>query len=162
MTSIYREGTLAKILELTEKSAEKKAKTESFITRFARYYTPIVVYSALALAIIPSVIWGDPKDWIYRALSFLVVSCPCALVVSVPLSFFGGIGSGAKKGILIKGSQAIEKLACADTAVFDKTGTLTSGEFKVTKVFAVDTDEESLLYIAAAPTTRYQSASAVK
>ena len=150
VTSIYREGTLAKILELTEKSAEKKAKTESFITRFARYYTPIVVYSALALAIIPSVIWGDPKDWIYRALSFLVVSCPCALVVSVPLSFFGGIGSGAKKGILIKGSQAIEKLACADTAVFDKTGTLTTGEFKVTKVFAVDTDEESLLYIAAA------------
>lgn len=150
VTSVYNDSTLAKILRLTKSAAERKAKTESFISVFARYYTPIVVYSAFAIAVIPSLIFGNASDWIYRGLTFLVVSCPCALVVSVPMSFFGGIGAGAKKGILIRGSDVFEALSSADTAVFDKTGTLTTAEFSVTDVYTQNTDPETLLQIAAA------------
>lgn len=157
----FGQSTVAKILELVENAGCKKADTEKFITKFARYYTPIVVFAALALAIIPPVAegvffseeaqWGTLfSKWIYRALSFLVTSCPCALVISVPLSFFGGIGGASAKGILIKGSNYLEVLAKCDTIVFDKTGTLTKGNFKVTeKLPSVDADEKELLYVAA-------------
>ena len=146
----YGESTAAKILELVENSADGKSKSEAFITRFARYYTPIVVISAAALAIIPSIITGDVPTWLNRALSFLVISCPCALVISVPLTFFGGIGCAASRGILIKGSNYIEALSKMGTMVFDKTGTLTEGKFVVSEVDAVScTDEELLAYAAA-------------
>lgn len=146
----YGESTATKILELVENSADGKSKSEAFITRFARYYTPIVVISAAALAIIPSIITGDVPTWLNRALSFLVISCPCALVISVPLTFFGGIGCAASKGILIKGSNYIEALSKMGTMVFDKTGTLTEGKFVVSEVDAVScTDEELLAYAAA-------------
>ena len=128
----YEDSTVAKILELVEDSAEKKSRTEQFITRFARCYTPVVVYAALALAVIPSVITGDPATWVYRACTFLVISCPCALVISVPLAFFGGIGAASRGGVLVKGSSYLELLARLDTVVSDKTGTLTEGSFEVT------------------------------
>lgn len=131
----YSDSTVAKILELVENSSENKAKTENFITRFARVYTPIVVFAALALAVIPPLLF-EPHDWgrwIYSALTFLVVSCPCALVISVPLSYFGGIGGASRKGIMIKGANYLEALAKAKTFVFDKTGTLTKGSFAVTE-----------------------------
>lgn len=146
----YGESTAAKILELVENSSLNKAKSEKFLTRFARFYTPAVVISALLLAVIPSLITGDVKEWVYRALIFLVVSCPCALVISVPLSFFGGIGGASSKGILIKGANYLEALAKADTFIFDKTGTLTTGEFSVTEISPIGgVSEEELLSMGA-------------
>ena len=130
----YEDSTVAKILEMVEESSDKKSKTEQFITRFARVYTPIVVYAALALAIIPSIITRSPATWIYRACTFLVISCPCALVISVPLAFFGGIGAASKNGVLVKGSNYLELMAELDTVVSDKTGTLTEGSFRVTAI----------------------------
>ena len=137
------------MLELVENSASKKAKVENFITRFARYYTPCVVIAALILAIIPPLFVGNWWDWVNRALTFLVVSCPCALVVSVPLSFFGGIGGASRKGILIKGSNYLETLSKVNTAVFDKTGTLTKGSFAVTAIHPAKVSNDELLDIAA-------------
>ena len=134
-TKEYGESTVSKILELVENSAEHKARTEAFITRFARVYTPAVCLGAALLALVPPLLFGgDWAEWIHRALIFLVVSCPCALVISIPLSFFGGIGGASRKGILIKGSSHLENLAGIDTMVFDKTGTLTEGSFAVTAV----------------------------
>ena len=149
--SVFCESTVSKILDLVENSSAKKAKAENFITRFARYYTPIVVGLALLLAVIPPLVTGGNwVGWIQRALVFLVVSCPCALVISVPLSFFGGIGGASKKGILIKGANYMEVLAHIKTIVFDKTGTLTKGIFKVTAIHPETISEEALLDIAAA------------
>ena len=150
VTNEYCESTASKILELVENAAEKKAKTEGFITRFAHWYTPAVVIFALLFALLPTIIFGDFTKWLYRALTFLVVSCPCALVVSVPLTFFGGIGDASKKGILIKGSEALENISKIGTVVFDKTGTLTAGKFFVTAVHPNKISEERLLEIAAA------------
>ena len=130
----YSDSTVARILKLVESASSRKAESENFITKFARYYTPIVVGLAAMIAILPSIITGNAADWIYRALSFLVISCPCALVISVPLSFFGGIGGASAKGILIKGSNYLEGFAKAETVVFDKTGTLTKGTFSVTEI----------------------------
>lgn len=155
-TKEFGESTVSKILDLVENSSMKKSRSENFITKFARYYTPAVCYSALALAIIPPVVlmlmgqnasWGD---WIIRALTFLVISCPCALVISIPLSFFGGIGCASTKGILVKGSNYLEALASAKYIVFDKTGTLTKGVFEVTHIDPTDNyDQQQLLYYAA-------------
>ncbi len=154
-TSTFGESTVSKILELVENSSEKKAKVENFITKFARYYTPCVVIAALLLAIVPPLVlgagsWEIWKTWLMRACVFLVVSCPCALVVSVPLSFFGGIGGAAKEGILIKGANYMETLAAIDTVVFDKTGTLTKGVFAVEDIHPSVVSKEELLDIAAA------------
>lgn len=149
VTKIFSESTVSKILDLVENAENKKAKAENFITKFAKYYTPIVVFAAIALAIIPSLILGDWGNWIKRACIFLVVSCPCALVISVPLSFFAGIGAASKRGILIKGGNFIETLAKMEIAVFDKTGTLTKGNFEVVKVFALNQNENELLNLAA-------------
>ena len=150
-SSTYAESTVARILELVENSSEKKARTENFITRFARWYTPLVVISAVLLAVIPPLfLSGSWADWINRALIFLVVSCPCALVVSVPLSFFGGIGGASRDGILVKGANYLEMLSKADTVVFDKTGTLTQGSFAVDAVHPSEISAEELLDIAAA------------
>ena len=149
--SLYRDSTVAKILDLVENSSAKKAKTENFITRFARYYTPCVVAAAVLLAVLPPLISGGGwTDWLQRALIFLVVSCPCALVISVPLSFFGGIGGASKRGILIKGANYTEVLSKVGTVVFDKTGTLTKGIFKVTAVHPESMSEAELLDVAAA------------
>lgn len=149
VTKNFGESTVSKILELVENSAAKKAKAEKFITRFARYYTPCVVIGAVLLAVVPSLIAGGWREWIYRALIFLVVSCPCALVISVPLSFFGGIGGASRKGILIKGANYMETLAKVQTVVFDKTGTLTRGSFCITKIQPMNMTEEELLELAA-------------
>ena len=151
VTKEFGESTVSKILDLVENASSKKSKSENFITKFAKYYTPTVVIIALILAILPPlVIQGATfSDWIYRALSFLVVSCPCALVISIPLSFFGGIGGASKKGILIKGSNYLEALSNTEIAVFDKTGTLTKGVFEVQEVKPVDISNEELLKIAA-------------
>ncbi len=148
----YGESSVAKILELVENSSLNKAKSENFITKFAKYYTPAVVIGALILATIPSIITKDPKTWISRALIFLVVSCPCALVISVPLSFFGGIGGASAKGILIKGANFLEALNNTQTVVFDKTGTLTTGTFTVTEVLPFNgfTKEALLKYSSSA------------
>ncbi|MGN1295199.1 MAG: heavy metal translocating P-type ATPase [Bacilli bacterium] len=140
----FYDSTVSKILDLVENAASQKSKTENFITKFARFYTPIVVVLALLLALIPSLITRDVQTWVYRALSFLVVSCPCALVISIPLSFFAGIGGASKKGILIKGSSYLECLNKANVFVFDKTGTLTKGNFVVTKVTPEQRKEEIL------------------
>ena len=149
-TKEFGESTVAKILDLVENSSEKKARTENFITRFAKYYTPIVVFAALALAVIPPLVTGDAfSEWVYRALTFLVISCPCALVISIPLSFFGGLGGASKCGVLIKGSNYLEALANTQIIVFDKTGTLTKGSFAVSKIHAKDISNEQLLEIAA-------------
>ena len=147
----FEESTVSKILNLVENASSRKAKTENFITRFAQYYTPIVVLIALVLAILPPILIKEQifSEWLYRALSFLVVSCPCALVISIPLSFFGGIGGASKLGILIKGSNYLEALANTEIVVFDKTGTLTQGIFEVQKVEAVDMPYEDLLRIVA-------------
>lgn len=135
VTKLFDDSTVAKILELVENASSRKAKAENFITRFARVYTPAVVVLALALALIPPVLLGQPWSvWVYRACSFLVVSCPCALVISVPLSFFGGLGAASRNGILMKGSNYLEAMGNLDTVVFDKTGTLTTGRFQVTGV----------------------------
>ena len=149
VTKEYGESTVNKILDLVENASSKKSKSENFITKFAQYYTPIVVIIAVFLAILPPLIIKDEvfSDWIYRALSFLVVSCPCALVISIPLSFFGGIGGASKMGILIKGSNYIEQLSNAEIIVFDKTGTLTEGVFEVQKVEAVGISQEELMKI---------------
>lgn len=145
VTSEFGESTVNKILELIEDSSSNKAASEDFITKFARYYTPIVVISAVLLAFIPPIFVGNILMWIQRALTFLVISCPCALVISIPLSFFGGIGGASRKGILIKGSCYLENLSKAEIAVFDKTGTLTEGSFNVTAVHPVNISEEELL-----------------
>ena len=141
----FGESTVAKILNLVENATAKKAEAENFISKFAKYYTPIVVFLAVALAIIPSIITGAWGKWVYRALCFLVISCPCALVISIPLSFFGGIGAASKAGILVKGSNYLEALANAETIVMDKTGTLTKGQFAVTKIMAVNESEQRVL-----------------
>ncbi len=147
----YSDSTVAKILELVENSSENKAKTENFITRFARVYTPIVVFSALLLAVVPPLFDHNWSGWIYKALTFLVVSCPCALVISVPLSYFGGIGGASRRGIMVKGANYLESLAKAKTFVFDKTGTITKGSFAVTENHPVGISENELLrYCAAA------------
>ena len=149
-TKEFGESTVSKILDLVENSSMKKARTENFITKFAKYYTPAVCYGALALAVVPSVVnllLGNPANWstwIIRALTFLVISCPCALVISIPLSFFGGIGGAGACGILIKGSNYLEALAHTNYVVFDKTGTLTKGVFEVTKVCPVEQGEEAV------------------
>lgn len=151
VTKNFKESTVSRILELVENASNKKAPTEKFITKFARVYTPIVVFSAVALAIIPPLVMKDASfnDWLYRALIFLVVSCPCALVVSIPLGLFAGIGGASRKGILVKGGNYLEALKDIDTVVFDKTGTLTKGVFKVTEVNNANIDKEELIRIAA-------------
>ena len=149
-TKAFEDSTVSKILELVENASEKKSKTENFITRFARVYTPIVVYAAIALAIVPSILTRDPATWIYRACTFLVVSCPCALVISVPLAFFGGIGAASSNGVLVKGSNYLELLSHLHTVVSDKTGTLTEGNFRVSEVLpAPGVEKAELLRMAA-------------
>ena len=149
----FEQSTVSRILELVESASEKKAQTENFITRFARYYTPIVTIGALALAVLPPLLLGQSwADWVERGLTFLVVSCPCALVISVPLSFFGGIGGASRLGILVKGGNYLEALAHTETVVFDKTGTLTNGSFNVVAVHpdaAAEVDPDLILSIAA-------------
>ena len=151
VTKEYGESTVSKILDLVENASSKKSKSENFITKFAQYYTPAVVIIALFLAILPPLIIQGAtfSDWVYRALSFLVVSCPCALVISIPLSFFGGIGGASKMGILIKGSNYLEQLANTEVVVFDKTGTLTEGVFEVQKVNPIGITKEELLKVTA-------------
>ena len=150
VTREFGQSTVAKILDLVENASAKKAKAENFITKFARYYTPAVVCSALALAIIPSLVTGEWGVWIHRALTFLVISCPCALVISIPLSFFGGIGGASAQGILVKGGNYLELLAKTETVVFDKTGTLTQGVFEVSSLNpAPGVTEHDLLEAAA-------------
>lgn len=150
VTKSFGESTVTKILDLVENASSKKAETENFITRFARWYTPAVVIVAALLAVIPPLFFGmELRTWVYRALSFLVVSCPCALVISIPLSFFGGIGGASKCGILVKGSNYLEALSKCKTVVFDKTGTLTKGIFEVTEIMPVDISSERLLEVAA-------------
>ena len=135
----FETSTVSRILELVESASEKKAHTENFITRFARYYTPIVTVAAALISIIPPLLFGlSWSDWVQRGLTFLVVSCPCALVISVPLSFFGGIGGASRVGILVKGGNYLETLASTETIVFDKTGTLTDGTFNVVAVHPVE------------------------
>lgn len=146
----YGQSTVAKILELVENSSDKKSKSENFITKFARYYTPIVVFAAVILAIIPPLITGQSFGmWVERALTFLVISCPCALVISVPLSFFGGIGGASKSGVLVKGSNYLEALAKTEMVVFDKTGTLTKGSFAVSEMHSDKMTSPELLELAA-------------
>jgi len=149
VTKIFEESTVSRILELVESAAERKSRSETFITRFAAWYTPMVCLAALMLAVVPSLLTGDWVEWIRRALVLLVVSCPCALVISVPLSYFGGIGGASKRGILVKGSSYMDALADAEIAAFDKTGTLTEGRFAVTALCPTDGDEASLLETAA-------------
>ena len=151
VTKEYKESTVSKILDLVENASSKKSKSENFISKFAKYYTPIVVIIALVLAVLPPLIIQDASfsDWLYRALSFLVVSCPCALVISIPLSFFGGIGGASKLGILVKGSNYLEQLANTEIFVFDKTGTLTEGDFEFEKIKPINITEEKLLEITA-------------
>ncbi len=149
VTKPFGESTAAKILELVEHAAESKSRSESFITKFAKIYTPIVVALAVLVAVIPGIITGQWVTWIYRGLLFLVVSCPCALVISVPLAFFGGLGGASKKGILIKGANLMDMLSKLQTVVFDKTGTLTEGVFEVTAVHPEVIDQKELLHLAA-------------
>ncbi len=150
VTKEFTESTVNKILELTQNATEQKSKSENFITKFAKVYTPTVVLIAVVLAVLPPVILKDEfSKWVYRALSFLVVSCPCSLVISIPLSFFGGIGGAAKKGILVKGSNYIEKMSKAKIGVFDKTGTLTKGEFKIQEINSVGIEDSELLELTA-------------
>ncbi len=149
VAKVFGESTASRILELVEHAAENKSSSERFITRFAKVYTPVVVGLAVAVALIPSLITGQWPIWIYRALMFLVVSCPCALVISIPLSFFGGIGAASRKGILVKGAAFMDTLAKLHTVVFDKTGTLTEGVFEVTAVHPEELDGKQLLHLAA-------------
>lgn len=148
-TKPFGESTVSKILELVENASSKKARTENFITRFSKIYTPAVVGAAVLIALVPSIITGQWSEWIHRALIFLVVSCPCALVISVPLAYFAGIGGASSQGILIKGSNYLEALAKTGCVVFDKTGTLTKGVFRVTSVSPVGVSDDELLYLAA-------------
>ena len=145
----FGESTVAKILDLVENASSEKSKTENFISRFAKVYTPSVVIAAVVLAIVPSLITGDWGVWVHRALTFLVISCPCALVISVPLAYFAGIGGASSRGILVKGSNYLEALAKTKAVVFDKTGTLTKGVFKVTEILPVGITEEKLVFLAA-------------
>ena len=151
----FGESTVSKILELVENSSSRKSKSENFISKFAKYYTPAVCYGALALAFIPPIVFlimGKPAmwgDWIYRALTFLVISCPCALVISIPLSFFAGIGGASNQGVLVKGSNYLETLAQTSYVVFDKTGTMTQGVFEVSGVHHNEISDEKLLEYAA-------------
>ncbi|NLC04472.1 MAG: cadmium-translocating P-type ATPase, partial [Tissierellia bacterium] len=146
----FVESTIVKILELVENASSKKAPTENFITKFARYYTPVVVFIALGIGIIPTLLGGDFREWLYKAFVFLVISCPCALVISIPLGFFGGIGGASKAGILVKGGNYLEALNDVDTIVFDKTGTITKGVFKVTEIISYgDYTKEEVLEFAA-------------
>lgn len=150
VTKEFDDSTVAKILELVENASSKKAQVENFITRFARYYTPVVVVGAVILAVLPPLLFGQSwAEWVRRACTFLVISCPCALVISVPMSFFSGIGAASRRGVLIKGSNYLEALSEMNTIVFDKTGTLTKGEFKVTEIHAAVGTQESLLELAA-------------
>ena len=150
VTKMFEDSTVSKILELVENASSKKAKLENFITRFAKYYTPVVTIGAAILAVIPPLfLGGDWSDWIQRACIFLVISCPCALVISVPLGFFGGIGAASRIGVLVKGSNYLEAVAEMTTIVFDKTGTLTKGEFKVTDIIPAQGTKEELLHLAA-------------
>ena len=149
VTKPYGESTVSKIIKLVEDAGEHKSQSETFITRFARIYTPIVVFAAIALAVVPTLLGGAFSTWLYRALMFLVVSCPCALVISVPLTFFGGIGGASRRGILIKGANYMDVLAKVRTVVFDKTGTLTHGKFAVTAVHPDAIDDHQLLHLAA-------------
>ena len=155
-TRLFGDSTVSQILELVENASSRKSQSEAFITRFARIYTPIVFFSALALALVPPLVRlfamgvdAQWDDWIYRALVFLVISCPCALVISIPLSFFAGIGGASKEGILVKGSNYLEALSQTSTLVMDKTGTLTQGVFEVTAVHHNTIDENRLLELAA-------------
>ena len=148
-TKAFGESTVSKILELVENASSRKSKSEEFISRFARYYTPAVVLSAIALAVIPPIFVGNWSMWIYRALTFLVISCPCALVISIPLSFFAGIGGASHEGILVKGSNFLEMLSKTKTVVFDKTGTLTQGVFEVVAVHHAAIDEHEIIELAA-------------
>ncbi|MCI5593544.1 MAG: cadmium-translocating P-type ATPase [Clostridiales bacterium] len=150
VTSMFEESTVSKILEMVENASSRKAPVENFITKFAKYYTPVVVFSAVALAIIPPLVIADAtfSTWIYRALLFLVVSCPCALVISIPMSFFSGIGAASARGVLVKGGNYLQILSKVNTVIFDKTGTLTTGKFKVDKIYGDNPDE--LLALAAA------------
>jgi len=152
-TKSFSESTVSKIINLVEHATERKSKSETFIKKFAKVYTPIVVFAAIALALLPPLFSGDFVEafptWLYRALMFLVVSCPCALVISVPLTFFGGIGGASRKGILIKGSNYMDMLSKIDTVVFDKTGTLTHGQFAVEAIHPNMYDEHHLLHLAA-------------
>jgi Cd2+/Zn2+-exporting ATPase len=148
-SKMYEDSTVSKILELVENASSKKSKTENFITRFARVYTPVVVISALILALVPPLFVGHFSTWIYRACTFLVISCPCALVISVPLAFFGGIGAASSEGVLVKGSNYLEQLSKVDVIVSDKTGTLTQGKFKVNEVIEVNGKKDEILYLAA-------------
>ncbi len=149
VTKPFGESTVSKIIKLVEHAGEHKSQSETFITRFARIYTPIVVFAAIALAVVPTLLGGTFSTWLYRALMFLVVSCPCALVISVPLTFFGGIGGASRHGILIKGANYMDVLSKVGTVVFDKTGTLTHGQFAVTAVHPEAIDEHQLLHLAA-------------
>ena len=148
-TKAYEDSTVARILELVENAGSRKSRTENFITRFAKYYTPIVTVAAVLLAVIPSLITGDWAEWVKRACTFLVISCPCALVISVPMGFFGGIGAASKNGVLVKGSNFVEVFSHANAIAFDKTGTLTKGTFEVTKTVAADCTQHELIDIAA-------------
>ena len=153
VTAAYAQSAAARILDLVEAAADKKSRTEAFITRFARIYTPVVVCAALAIAVLPPLIMGDAfAPWVYRALTFLVISCPCALVISVPLTFFAGLGAASRAGLLVKGSSYLDALARTDTVVFDKTGTLTEGSLRVTRILpaAGATEQEVLAHAAAA------------
>ena len=152
VTAAYAQSAAARILDLVEEAADKKSRTEAFITRFARIYTPVVVCAALAIAVLPPLIMGDAfAPWVYRALTFLVISCPCALVISVPLTFFAGLGAASRAGLLVKGSSYLDALARTDTVVFDKTGTLTEGSLRVTRILpAAGTTEQEVLARAAA------------
>ncbi|MDR3074906.1 MAG: cadmium-translocating P-type ATPase, partial [Candidatus Methanoplasma sp.] len=150
VTSLYSDSTASRIINMIEDAYDAKSKSENFVTKFARYYTPFVVLSALLLATVPPLILGDPFGmWVYRALTFLVISCPCALVISIPLAFFGGIGGASRVGILVKGGNYLEALAGADTVVFDKTGTLTEGTFEVERIIPNGIGKDELLRIAA-------------
>jgi len=149
VTKPFGESTVSKIIRLVENAGDHKSQSETFIARFARVYTPVVVMAAIALAVVPTLLGGELSTWLYRALMFLVVSCPCALVISVPLTFFGGIGGASRRGILIKGANYIDVLAKVKTVVFDKTGTLTHGQFAVTAVHPDSCDEHHLLHLAA-------------
>jgi heavy metal-(Cd/Co/Hg/Pb/Zn)-translocating P-type ATPase len=150
VTKLFEESTVSKILDMVENASSKKAKSENFITKFARYYTPIVVIIAVLIAVVPSIFTGDWAEWVRRAVILIFLSCPCALVISIPLSFFGGIGGASRIGVLVKGSNYLETLAEIETVVFDKTGTLTEGNFKVTKIYGGDdnVNDDVLMYAA--------------
>ena len=148
-TKTFETSTASKIIEILEKSEEKKTKTEKFITRFSKVYTPIVVLLAILIIIIPTILGGNFNTWLYRALEMLVISCPCALVISVPLGYFSGIGKCSKEGILVKGSNILDDLVNIDTIIFDKTGTITEGVFEVTKIYSVNNKDTELLKLAA-------------